>query len=335
MARAACKLARDFTMRPSLRILLGATGALFACIHLSHAAPARLELAKGGELKGELLSEDGDRVVLDLGFTVLSVPRDSIVKLDKTSTGPAATEPAQGPDLWRDASPSTPTGSVKDVSAQVGESVVLVRTPTGLGSGFIIHPDGYIITNDHVVAGETELNVTFFEGTGKDMRKVQFDKVRIIAASPENDLALLKIEGVGNRKFKSVPLADFESVKQGTPVFAIGSPLGLERSVSSGIVSLRNRLNSGRLYIQTTTAINQGNSGGPLFNLKGEVIGVNNMKLSASGVEGLGFAIPNDTVKMFLKNRDAFAFDPRNPNAGYRYVAPPGGEQNEKDKNKN
>lgn len=317
-------------MRLTQRLLLCATGALFAGIHISHASPVRIELAKGGELRGELLSEDGERVVIDLGFTVLSVPRDTIVKLDKTSAGAPSGEPAQGPDLWRDASPQTAAGSVKDISAQVGESVVLVRTPTGLGSGFIIHPDGYVVTNDHVVAGETELNLTLFEGSGKDMRKVQFDKVRIIAASPDNDLALLKIEGAGDRKFKSVPLADFESVKQGTPVFAIGSPLGLERSVSSGIVSLRNRLNSGRLYIQTTTAINPGNSGGPLFNLKGEVIGVNNMKLSSSGVEGLGFAIPNDTVKMFLKNRDAFAFDPRNPNAGYRYATPPGAEESEK-----
>jgi serine protease Do len=319
-------------MRLSLRLLGCATGALLAGISLSLAAPVRLELAKGGELKGELLSEDGDRVVIDLGFTVLSVPRDTIVKLDKQTAATTGGEPAQGPDLWRDASTKTAAGSVKDISAQVGEAVVLVRTPTGLGSGFIIHPDGYVVTNDHVVAGETELNLTFFEGSGKDMRKVQFDKVRIIAASPDNDLALLKIEGAGNRKFKSVPLADFESVKQGTPVFAIGSPLGLERSVSSGIVSLRNRLNSGRLYIQTTTAINSGNSGGPLFNLKGEVIGVNNMKLSSAGVEGLGFAIPNDTLKMFLKNRDAFAFDPRNPNAGYRYVTPPGDDDGAKTK---
>ncbi len=322
-------------MTPTLRLLSCATGALFAGICLSHAEPIRLELAKGGELKGELLSEDGDRLVIDLGFTVLSVPRDTIVKLDKTSAGHAAGEPAQGPDLWRDASPQTAAGSVKDISAQVGEAVVLVRTPTGLGSGFIIHPDGYVVTNDHVIAGETELNLTLFEGSGKDMRKVQFDKVRIIATSADNDLALLKIEGVGNRKFKSVPLADFESVKQGTPVFAIGSPLGLERSVSSGIVSLRNRLNSGRLFIQTTTAINPGNSGGPLFNLKGEVIGVNNMKLSSTGVEGLGFAIPNDTVKMFLKNRDAFAQDPRNPNAGYRYVTPPVAEEPRKAKSEN
>ena len=119
-------------MRLSLRLLGCATGALFAGISLSLAAPVRLELAKGGELKGELLSDDGDRVVIDLGFTVLSVPRDTIVKLDKQNAGPAASEPVQGPDLWRDASAKTAAGSVKDISAQVGEAVVLVRTATGL-----------------------------------------------------------------------------------------------------------------------------------------------------------------------------------------------------------
>lgn len=287
------------------------------------AAPARIELARGGEVKGELLSENAERVVVDLGFTVLNVPRDAVTKIDRITADKVAAT-TFGADLWRDAAPGSVAGSVKDMAVAVGEAVVLIRTPGGLGSGFIINPDGYVITNDHVVAGENEVTVTVFSGSGKDMRKTQYDKVRIVAASPENDLALLKIEGLGTKKFPTVAFADFESVNQGTPVFAVGSPLGLERSVSSGIVSLRNRQTEGRLYIQTTTAINPGNSGGPLFNLNGEVIGVNNMKLSSAGVEGLGFAIPIDTVKFFLKNRDAFAFDPRNPNAGYRYASPPG-----------
>jgi len=288
------------------------------------AAPVRLELARGGEVKGELLAENGERLVVDLGFTVLNIPRDAVLKADRTAGKPVAPSPAFGADLWRDAAPGNTAGSVKDMAAAVGEAVVLIRTSGGLGSGFVIHPAGYVITNDHVVAGENAITVTVFSGSGKDMRKTQYDKVRIVAASPENDLALLKIETAGDKPFPTVAFADFETVRQGTPVFAVGSPLGLERSVSAGIVSLRNRLNDGRLFIQTTTAINPGNSGGPLFNLNGEVIGVNNMKLSSAGVEGLGFAIPVDTVKFFLKNRDAFAFDPRNPNAGYRYAAPPG-----------
>ena len=79
----------------------------------------------------------------------------------------------------------------------------------------------------------------------------------------------------------------------------------------------------GRLYLQTTTQINPGNSGGPLFNMRGEVIGVNNMKIAAIGAEGLGFAISLNVLKSFLDNRDAYAFDPRNPNTGFRYLKPP------------
>jgi serine protease Do len=75
--------------------------------------------------------------------------------------------------------------------------------------------------------------------------------------------------------------------------------------------------------LQTTTQINPGNSGGPLFNLRGEVVGVNNMKIAAVGAEGLGFSISADVVKSFLDNRDAYAFDPRNPNTGFRYLSPP------------
>ena len=155
------------------------------------------------------------------------------------------------------------------------------------------------------------------------MRKKQYDKVRIVATNAHLDLALLKLEDTGDRKFATVPLGHSEDLHQGAPVFAVGSPLGLERSVSAGIVSLRNRDLGTRLLVQTTAQINPGNSGGPLFNLHGEVVGVNDLKIVASGAEGLGFAIPVDVVKDFLRNRDAYAFDPTNPNAGYRYFAPP------------
>ena len=108
----------------------------------------------------------------------------------------------------------------------------------------------------------------------------------------------------------------------GQPVFAIGNPLGLERSVSEGIVSTAKRNFGGVLYIQTTAAINPGNSGGPLFNLKGEVIGVTNMKAGFL-TEGLSFAIPVEYLRHFLRNRDAFAFDKHHPNSGHHYLRPP------------
>ena len=180
------------------------------------------------------------------------------------------------------------------------------------------------MTNDHVVAGERQISVTQFKGTGARMTKQNYDNVKIVASGGNLDLALLKIEGQGDRfKFPYVTLGSSTDLKQGERVFAIGSPLGLERSVSEGIVSLRNRIISDRLHVQTTAEISPGNSGGPLFNYRGEVVGVNNMKVVAQGAEGLGFSIPVDSLKNFLINRDAYAFDPRNPNAGFRYTTPP------------
>jgi serine protease Do len=206
---------------------------------------------------------------------------------------------------------------------RVAEAVVQVRTPTGLGSGFLIHPDGYVITNQHVVSGEHEITITLFKQQQNELENVQFTKVRIIAFSPHLDLALLKIEDPAGRDFATVPLPGGDDLRQGQTVFAVGSPLGLDRTVSTGIVSLTNRLIGGRIFVQTTTEINPGNSGGPLFNLRGEVVGVNDLKLVGIGLEGLNFSIPASTLKEFLRNRNAFAFDPRNPNAGFRYSRPP------------
>jgi serine protease Do len=212
---------------------------------------------------------------------------------------------------------------LRDLVDELGKAVVMIRTPVGLGSGFLIHPAGYVVTNDHVVAGERKISITQFSQSGEELLKKNFDNVRIVATGGNLDLALLKIEGQETTGFPIVPLGQSIELNQGDRVFAIGSPLGLERSVSEGIVSLRNRIISDRIHIQTTAEISPGNSGGPLFNYRGEVVGVNNMKVVSQGAEGLGFAIPVQTLKTFLQNRDAYAFDPRNPNAGFRYLSPP------------
>jgi serine protease Do len=135
------------------------------------------------------------------------------------------------------------------------------------------------------------------------------------------DLALLKIDDKAAPKFKVVPLGDSDVVSQGDRVFAIGSPQGLERTVTEGIVSTTARPVGGELYLQTTTQINPGNSGGPLFNLRGAVVGVTNMKLTFG--EGLGFAIPVERLRYFLKHRDAYAYDNDNPSSPFRYLPPP------------
>ena len=168
------------------------------------------------------------------------------------------------------------------------------------------------------------ISVTIFRKNEHDLAKVTYDNVRIVATSSELDLALLKIEPMADEVFDIVTLAAGDGdIHDGQTVFAIGSPLGLDRTVSEGIISIANRLIGGRLYLQTTTQINPGNSGGPLFNLRGEVVGVNNMKIAAIGAEGLGFSISLRVLKSFLDNSDAYAFDPRNPNTGFRYLSPP------------
>lgn len=279
-----------------------------------------VELVGGAVVRGTIVHQKPDRLVVDLGFRVLEIPIDAVVRIEATDDSRTVID--QFFDLYR-VTPGLEERTVKENIASVAEAVVQVRTPTGLGSGFVVHPDGYVITNQHVVSGEHQITVTLFKERGNELENVQLPKVRIIAVSPHTDLALLKIEDPPDVEFATVPLAVSDDLRQGQRVFAVGSPLGLDRSVSSGIVSLTNRVIGGRIYIQTTTEINPGNSGGPLFNLRGEVVGINELKLVGIGLEGLNFAIPVSTLKEFLRNRNAFAFDPRNPNAGFRYNQPP------------
>jgi serine protease Do len=300
---------------------IGLLAILIGCGDLLTGETASVHLRSGAEIQGDLLDRNTDRVVVDLGYTVLSIPSEEVLEIDRgNDVEPGETSLPGG--LYRLGSGLRPA-SVIDNVARLGSAVVQVRTPTGLGSGFLINADGLVVTNAHVVGGEYTIAVTVYEQKGGALEKKSFDHVRILAYEPAQDLALLKIEDSGGYLFNTVPMGDSDDLKRGESVFAIGSPLGLERTVSQGIVSLGYRSLGGRLYIQTTTQINPGNSGGPLFNLRGEVIGVNNMKAMMVGVEGVSFAIPSSTVMAFLRNRDAFAFDERNPNSGYRYLSPP------------
>lgn len=309
--------------RPSLRRFgarLLAVGALLALVPTGSQAISTIKLKSGAGIQGDVLTERADRVVVDLGFTVLTIPRDEIESVRAENAPITAVEDTS--DLYRSAA-NQPTLTVNENVNRVSEAVVQVRTPVGLGSGFMIHPAGYVMTNEHVVAGEYTISVTQFRRGTAELEKVTFNKVHIVALDSKLDLALLKIDDGGNTVFPTVPIGDSNSLTEGQTVFAIGSPLGLDRTVSQGIVSSRNRPMEGQLYIQTTTQINPGNSGGPLFNLRGEVVGVSNMKAMIAGIEGLNFAIPVSVLKNFLRNRDAYAFDPRNPNSGYRYLEPP------------
>jgi serine protease Do len=300
---------------------LGVLAAACAAVSALAADTVKIVLKNGAELRGEVLKEREDSVVLDLGHTVLTLPRTEISVLEK-ATASAKAAAVQGEDIYF-VEPGREAVTVEKNVQRVAESVVQIQTASGLGSGFIINKLGYVITNQHVIAGEREITVVVYRKKPGGLEKQPFTQVKIIAMNGFLDLAILQIDDPAAASLPFVPMGDSETLTQGQEVFAIGSPLGLERSVSKGIVSIRARENGGRWYIQSTTQINPGNSGGPLFNARGEVVGVNNMKAAGVGVEGLGFSIPSNVLKLFLKNREAFAFDPRNPNSGFRYLPPP------------
>lgn len=278
-----------------------------------------LYLQSGAVVSGEILKEGADAVAVDLGYDVLSIPLDRIVRREKGGLDEAEGEAAES-DFY--VVRSHPVRSVKDNVKRFGSGVVLVRTLNGLGSGFIVNGEGYVVTNFHVIAGEQEISVFLFQRRGAGFERIKLDGARIVSVNPFLDLALLKVDPPPGVALTVLALGDIEEVRSGEPVFALGNPLGLERSVSEGIISTDKRNFGGILYLQTTAAVNPGNSGGPLFNLRGQVVGVINMKAGWM-TEGLSFAIPVDDLKGFLRNRDAFAFDPSNPNSGYHYIRPP------------
>ncbi|MGH6817222.1 MAG: Do family serine endopeptidase [Methylovirgula sp.] len=164
------------------------------------------------------------------------------------------------------------------------------RRSNSLGSGFVIDPSGIIVTNNHVIADSDDVTVIFTDGTKL--------RAQVIGKDTKVDVAVLKVKP--DKPLKAVKFGDSDKMRVGDWVIAVGNPFGLGGSVTAGIVSARNRdIDSGPYdnYIQTDAAINKGNSGGPLFNMDGEVIGINTAILSPSGGSiGIGFATPSNTV---------------------------------------
>ncbi|MFM2295718.1 MAG: putative serine protease HhoB precursor [Verrucomicrobiota bacterium] len=318
---------------------------LTTLVGLAAAAHAdTLQLKDAASVTGTILAEKRDAVVVDMGYTALVIPQNQIVKIlrdEKTeptkpkSSGknsaalaivaepkistPAETKVAAG--LYSLAAKVAPVRAVRDLVNVLGEAVVQVRTPGGLGSGFILDEDGFLITNFHVIEGETQISIEVYHQKDEQIDRKTYKQVRIVALNKFADLVLLRIEDKDAPKFAHIALGDDEALATGEHVFAIGSPLGFERTVTEGIVSTKTRQMQGDLYLQTTAQINSGNSGGPLFNMSGDVVGVTNMKITMG--EGLGFAIPVTAVKYFLDHRDAFAYSNENPSNPYRYLEPP------------
>ena len=167
-----------------------------------------------------------------------------------------------------------------------------------LGSGFIIHPDGLIVTNNHVVENATDIKVKLEDG--KEY------KATVVGRDPKTDLALIKIDA---KNLPAAPFGDSEKLEVGEPVMAIGNPFGLDATVTTGIVSAKGRhINEGPYddFIQTDASINSGNSGGPLINLNGEVVGINTAIFSPTGGSvGIGFATPINQAKAVLPQLQA------------------------------
>lgn len=183
------------------------------------------------------------------------------------------------------------TDNPQKVIQKAQKSVVTIRTSTGSGSGVIISPDGLIVTNNHVVGNDETVEVHFHDG-------------KTTIASPIKkglsvlDVAYLKVDG---SNFNYLPMTD--QCSTGDEVYAIGAPLGLSESVSKGIISNCDRTIKGVKFIQTDAAINAGNSGGPLINKKGEVLGLLTFKIAAAGIEGLNFAISQTIVRDYYENK--------------------------------
>ncbi len=184
--------------------------------------------------------------------------------------------------------PGSPFRDFFDQFGRRGEEEDRPRRATSLGSGFIIDPSGYVVTNNHVIEGADKITVTMYDDTTLE--------AELVGRDAKTDLALLKIKEKGT--YPSVTWGDSDRVRVGDWVIAIGNPLGLGGTVTAGIISQKQRdINAGPYddYIQTDAPINRGNSGGPLFNMNGQVIGINTAIYSQSGGSiGIGFAIPSN-----------------------------------------
>jgi serine protease Do len=197
-------------------------------------------------------------------------------------------------------------GDPRDANVTVGRQ-------SSTGSGFVIDPDGYIMTNAHVVDGARRIQIVLpaenADGTLATALsgRTYLLPARIVGITTELDLALLKIDG---QKLPALPLATYSQLRQGETVFAFGSPIGMRNSLTHGLVSAVARQvdpDSPLIYVQTDAPINPGNSGGPLVNIRGEVVGINTFIVSQSGGnEGLGFAIPSATVRTVFRQLRQF-----------------------------
>ena len=251
--------------------------------------------AKAGALVAAALL--GGAVAVGIGNTVDGGSSTTVIREVQSETTEPAAFPTSGAKRISDIYEAAKHGVVQVTSTSVvSDNFFGAQEQQAQGSGFVIDKDGHVVTNYHVVQGAKKVQVSFSDEEQRD--------ATVVGSDPSNDIAVLKIQGAWARSLTPLTLGNSSAVKVGDAVVAIGNPFGLERTVTAGIVSaLQRHIQSPNGFqidqvIQTDAAINHGNSGGPLLNANGDVIGVNAQIESESGGNvGIGFAIPIDTVK--------------------------------------
>ncbi|MBF9035509.1 Do family serine endopeptidase [Rhodobacterales bacterium HKCCE2091] len=263
----AVAIARTETRGPALRASLLALAAILALVSMVLAS---------GPVRGQTLPPTTFADLVDqVGDSVVNITTSSIVA-GRAGQPPVVPEGSPLEDFFNDFLDR------QDPDRQA-------RRSSALGSGFVISEDGFIVTNNHVIEGADEITVEFRSGRTLD--------AELVGTDPNTDIAVLKVESDAALPF--VPFGNSDAVRVGDWVMAMGNPLGQGFSVSVGVVSARERALSGTYddFIQTDAAINRGNSGGPLFNLSGEVVGVNTAILSPNGGSiGIGFSMSSNVV---------------------------------------
>jgi len=259
---------------------------LFSPLRMTRPRPLRLVAALGLGLTlalspvGEAFARGAPESFADLAADV----SPSVVNI---TTSAVVAAPTGGTPIVPEGSPFE--DFFRDFMVPEGEGGNEAQRQQALGSGFVISADGFIVTNNHVIDGADEIEIEFFDKTRL--------KATLVGRDPKTDIALLKVESDAELPF--VSFGDSDTMRVGDWVMAMGNPLGQGFSVSAGIVSARGRELSGSYddFLQTDAAINKGNSGGPLFNMDGEVVGVNTAILSPTGGSiGIGFSMASNVV---------------------------------------
>lgn len=277
-------------------------------------------LVGGAKITATLLRESTEGIVLDLGHDVINIPAKRLLDVSRHDESTAQSASRQQ-DIFLTG--RLEAADVPELVKRYGDAVVTVRNAGGLGSGFIISSQGHLITNYHVVENQTKIQVTVFRAAPHGYERHEFKRVKILAIQPLRDIALLQLDlsELSGPLPQALTINDRDDLRVGDLIFAIGAPLGLERSVTQGIVSSTTRKMGHLRMIQTDASINPGNSGGPMFNARGEVVGI--VCAGATSFDGLAFGIPACDLIEFLIHRDTYLYDAAQPQNGVTYLPPP------------